>query len=284
MACQSSVFLPQSERGDGLVRRVDQLVFALACFITTRWKLASSAGAARVALVKPFWSHFRRPPTGLSMAAPSGTPFISICKSRAGIRAGLFHWLGGADWLSKAEDWLRKTSAPLIDGLDETALGARVGPSKGLPAERTLHRRSSTRCLREFSIFAVVVVAFVLLTTLMGVRKVPQGWPCRTLRPTITTRPRRLGSASSFLGHHLDAAATRRHEQVRDVPKQIIVTIIADGVAFTIKVLDARRASYEIANLQQALLNLVMTNIRTVSSMDSTSCCPIARSTRACWA
>ena len=41
-----------------------------------------------------------------------------------------------------------------------------------------------------------------------------------------------------------------------------------DGVAFY-QVLDARRASYEVANLQQALLNLVMTNIRTVmGSMD----------------
>jgi len=34
-------------------------------------------------------------------------------------------------------------------------------------------------------------------------------------------------------------------------------------------VLDARRASYEVSNLQQALLNLVMTNVRTVmGSMD----------------
>ena len=62
-------------------------------------------------------------------------------------------------------------------------------------------------------------------------------------------------------------------EQVIDVPKQEIITrdnatVAVDGVAFY-QVLDARRASYEIANLQQALLNLVMTNIRTVmGSMD----------------
>jgi regulator of protease activity HflC (stomatin/prohibitin superfamily) len=57
-------------------------------------------------------------------------------------------------------------------------------------------------------------------------------------------------------------------EQVVDVPRQEIITkdnatVNVDGVAFY-QVLDVRRASYEIANLQQALLNLVMTNIRTV--------------------
>ena len=45
-------------------------------------------------------------------------------------------------------------------------------------------------------------------------------------------------------------------EQVLDVPKQEIITrdnatVAVDGVAFY-QVLDARRASYEIANLQQA--------------------------------
>ena len=44
--------------------------------------------------------------------------------------------------------------------------------------------------------------------------------------------------------------------------------VAVDGVAFY-QVFDARRASYKIANLQQALLNLVMPNIRTVmGSMD----------------
>ncbi|MGL5116635.1 MAG: SPFH domain-containing protein, partial [Beijerinckiaceae bacterium] len=62
-------------------------------------------------------------------------------------------------------------------------------------------------------------------------------------------------------------------EQVLDVPTQEIITkdnagVTVDGVVF-FQVLDAPRASYEVANLQVALLNLVMTNIRTVmGSMD----------------
>jgi regulator of protease activity HflC (stomatin/prohibitin superfamily) len=62
-------------------------------------------------------------------------------------------------------------------------------------------------------------------------------------------------------------------EQVIDVPSQEIITkdnasVKVDGVAFY-QVLDPRRASYEVSNLQEALLNLVMTNIRTVmGSMD----------------
>jgi regulator of protease activity HflC (stomatin/prohibitin superfamily) len=57
------------------------------------------------------------------------------------------------------------------------------------------------------------------------------------------------------------------------VPSQEIITkdnatVTVDGFVFY-QVLDVRRASYEVANLQQALLNLVMTNIRTVmGSMD----------------
>jgi regulator of protease activity HflC (stomatin/prohibitin superfamily) len=70
------------------------------------------------------------------------------------------------------------------------------------------------------------------------------------------------------IGHKLNVM-----EQVVDVPRQEIITkdnatVAVDGVAFY-QVLDVRRASYEVANLERALLNLVMTNIRTVmGSMD----------------
>src|SRR5690349_11345711 len=62
-------------------------------------------------------------------------------------------------------------------------------------------------------------------------------------------------------------------EQVLDVPSQDVITkdnavVRVDGVVFY-QVLDAAKAAYEVANLEQASLALVMTNIRTVlGSMD----------------
>ena len=62
-------------------------------------------------------------------------------------------------------------------------------------------------------------------------------------------------------------------EQVLDVPTQEVITkdnaiVSVDGVAFY-QVLNAPQAAYQVAGLQNAILNLTMTNIRTVmGSMD----------------
>jgi regulator of protease activity HflC (stomatin/prohibitin superfamily) len=62
-------------------------------------------------------------------------------------------------------------------------------------------------------------------------------------------------------------------ETVLDVPSQEVITrdnalVQVDGVVF-FQVLDAAKAAYEVNNLQHAILNLTMTNVRTVmGSMD----------------
>ena len=62
-------------------------------------------------------------------------------------------------------------------------------------------------------------------------------------------------------------------EQVINIPEQEVITkdnatVTVDGVAF-FQVFDAAKASYEVANLNQAIIVLTMTNIRSVmGSMD----------------
>lgn len=123
------------------------------------------------------------------------------------------------------------------------------------------------------SVFAIVVVAFIVITVLMGVRQVPQGFNYTVERfgryyKTLTPGLGLIFPYIDSIGHKLNVM-----EQVVDVPRQEIITkdnatVAVDGVAFY-QVLDVRRASYEVANLELALLNLVMTNIRTVmGSMD----------------
>jgi regulator of protease activity HflC (stomatin/prohibitin superfamily) len=128
----------------------------------------------------------------------------------------------------------------------------------------------------EFSGFDLVIpvlVVFVLLLLFSGIKTVPQGYNYTVERfgRYIKTLPPGLSLIIPFFDRI--GAKMNMMEQVLPVPNQEVITrdnaiVAVDGVAFY-QVLNAPQAAYQVSGLQNAILNLTMTNIRTVmGSMD----------------
>jgi len=119
-----------------------------------------------------------------------------------------------------------------------------------------------------FTIFALTVVILGLVTVFAGVKVVPQGYMwtverfgryTRTLQPGLNL----LIPYFDRVGHKISMMET-----VLDIPEQEIITkdnamATVDGVVFY-QVMDPRKAAYEIFGLDNAIVNLTMTNMRTV--------------------
>jgi regulator of protease activity HflC (stomatin/prohibitin superfamily) len=123
----------------------------------------------------------------------------------------------------------------------------------------------------DVALIALALLAIIVVVS--GVKTVPQGyqWTVERFGRYVRTLAPGLSLIVPFIdriGHRVNVM-----EQVLDVPSQEVITkdnakVTVDGVAF-FQVLDAARSSYEITRLDTALLNLAMTNIRTVmGSMD----------------
>jgi regulator of protease activity HflC (stomatin/prohibitin superfamily) len=122
-------------------------------------------------------------------------------------------------------------------------------------------------------VLALILLLAGIILLSKTVRMVPQGYEWTVERFGRYTHT--MGPGLHFLMPVVYGVGRKINmmEQVMDVPSQDVITkdnavVKVDGVVY-FQVLDAAKAAYEVAQLEVAILNLVMTNIRTaIGSMD----------------
>ena len=123
------------------------------------------------------------------------------------------------------------------------------------------------------SYFAIVLIVAAVLVVVKGVVVVGQGYEYTVERMGRFTKSLRPGFHIIIPFIDSVGAKVNMMERVLEVPSQEVITkdnavVKVDGVVFY-QALDAAKASYEVNHLENAVLNLTMTNIRTVlGSMD----------------
>ena len=123
------------------------------------------------------------------------------------------------------------------------------------------------------SYFAIVLLIAAVLVVVKGVVVVGQGYEYTVERMGRFTKSLRPGFHIIIPFIDSVGAKVNMMERVLEVPSQEVITkdnavVKVDGVVFY-QALDAAKASYEVNNLENAVLNLTMTHIRTVlGSMD----------------
>ncbi|EIJ68747.1 SPFH domain-containing protein [Pasteurella bettyae] len=122
--------------------------------------------------------------------------------------------------------------------------------------------------LEGLPIAVIVFIVLVVLVVSSALKTVPQGfnWTIERFGRYIKT----LSPGLNFIIPFVDRVGRKINmmEQVIDIPSQEVISkdnanVSIDAVCF-VQVVDARSAAYEVNHLEQAIVNLVMTNIRTV--------------------
>lgn len=123
------------------------------------------------------------------------------------------------------------------------------------------------------NLVTLILVILVLITLYKCARIVPQGFQYTVERFGRYTRT--LSPGLNLVTPYIETIGAKINvmEQVLSVPTQEVITrdnatVSVDAVAFY-QVLNAAQAAYQVASLENAILNLTMTNIRSVvGSMD----------------
>jgi regulator of protease activity HflC (stomatin/prohibitin superfamily) len=116
--------------------------------------------------------------------------------------------------------------------------------------------------------FLIVLLVFVTIVILSGVKTVPQGYNYIVER--FGKFHKVLMPGLNFIIPIFDNVAYKIsvREQVLDLPKQTIITkdnatVEVDAVVFY-KVVDPKKAAYGVSNLNKAIEQLTMTNLRSI--------------------